>query len=147
MVRAECVPDLESYDIVVGAMCRARRTADAVEMLKQMVVKVGLNPRQGTVVKVASALRANRETWKAVEMIEFLEKEAFFVGFECYELVVEGCLECREFILAGKIVMAMTRRGFIPLIRVRQKVVEGLEAVGEEKILCAVRQQLQELGS
>ena len=147
MGRAGCVPDLESYGIVISAMCTLRRTAEATEMLKQMVVQMGLTPRQGTVVKVAAALRSNREIWKAVEMIDFLEREGYAVGFESYELVVEGCLEYSEYILAGKVVMGMTERGFIPYIRVRQKVVERLAGVGEWELACAVRQRFADLRS
>ncbi|GLU04111.1 hypothetical protein SLE2022_212750 [Rubroshorea leprosula] len=142
-----CIPNLESYGAVISAMCTVRRTGDSVDLMKQMVEKAGLTPRQGTVVKVTAALRANREIWKAVEMIEFLERNGYTVGFESYELVVEGCLECHEYLLAGKVVMAMTEKGFIPYIRVRQKVIEGLAGVGEWTLACAVRQRLVELGS
>jgi pentatricopeptide repeat protein len=144
---AGCVPDLESYGIVIRAMCRVRKTADAAEMLKQMVVRMGLTPRQETVVKVAAALQANKEIWKAVEMVEFLEREGCTVGFESYELVVEGCLECGEYYLAGKVAMGMMERGFIPYIRVRQKVVERLTSIGEWELACSVRQRFAELRS
>ena len=146
MSRAGCPPDLESYAGLIAAMCKFRRTVDAVELVKQMVQKVRLTPRQGTVVKVMATLRANREIWKAVEMIEFLERKGNPVGFESYESVVEGCLECCEYILAGKVVIAMTERGFIPYIRVRQKVVEGLVNVNELKLACSVRYRLAEIG-
>lgn len=147
MSRAECVPDLESYSIVIGALSTARKTNDAVEMTKEMVLNVGLMPRQGMVVNVAAAMRANRQMWKAVEMIEFLEREGCPIGFEGYEIVVEGCLECHEYILAGKTVMGMTERGFIPYIKVRQKVVEGLAGVGEWKLASVVRRRFAELKS
>ncbi|XP_030446153.1 pentatricopeptide repeat-containing protein At1g06270 [Syzygium oleosum] len=146
MTRAGCVPDLDSYGAVIGALCSARRTPDAVEMLKQMV-KVGLTPRQDTVVKMLATLRATKEIRKAVETIEFLEKENYPLRFESYERLVEGCLECHEHVLAGKAVMAMTARGFIPYIGIRQKVVEGLAACGEMDLVCAVRQRFVELRS
>ncbi|KAK9023742.1 hypothetical protein V6N11_003944 [Hibiscus sabdariffa] len=53
-------------------------------------------------MKVMATLRANREIWKAIELIEFLERKGIPVGFESYELVVEGCLDCCEYVLAGK---------------------------------------------
>ncbi|EOY17073.1 Pentatricopeptide repeat-containing protein [Theobroma cacao] len=141
------LPDLESYAGLIAAMCTFRKTVDAVELMKQMVQKARLTPRQGTVVKVLATLRANREIWKAIEMIEFLEREGNPVGFESYELVVEGCLECCEYILAGKVVIAMTERGFIPYIKVRQKVVEGLCNADELKLAYSVRKRFAELGS
>ncbi|XP_022718340.1 pentatricopeptide repeat-containing protein At1g06270 [Durio zibethinus] len=147
MSGAGCPPDLESYSGLIAAMCTFRRTVDAVELVKQMVQKARLTPRQGTVMKLVATLLANREIWKAVEMIEFLERKGNPVGFESYELVVEGCLECCEYILAGKVVIAMTERGFIPYIRVRQKVVEGLVNVNELKLAHSVRERLVELGS
>ncbi|XVF30165.1 hypothetical protein REPUB_Repub16aG0033600 [Reevesia pubescens] len=147
MSRAGCPPDLVSYASLIAALCTFRRTVDAVKLLRQMVQKARLTPRQGTVVKVVATLRANREIWKAVEVIEFLEQEGIPVGFESYELVVEGCLECREYTLAGKVVIAMTKRGFIPFIRVRQKVVEALVNVNELKLAYSVRERLAELGS
>ncbi|KAH7533164.1 pentatricopeptide repeat-containing protein At1g06270 [Ziziphus jujuba] len=144
---AGCVPDLESYNAVISSMCKVRRTTEAVDMIKQMVVKVGLAPRQGTLVKVMATLRANREMWRAVEVVELLERERCAVGFEIYESVVEGCLECGEFILSGKVVIGMTDRGFIPYIKVRQKVVERLAGIGEWKLACAVRQRFADLKS
>lgn len=144
---AGCIPDSNSYGIVIGAMCRVRRTADAQDLMKQMVVTYALTPGQGTLVKLLTALRANREIWKAVEMIEFMEKEGNTVGFESYELVIEGCLEKHEYVLAGKVAMGMTERGFIPYIKVRQKIIEGLASIDEWKIACAVRQGFAALKS
>ncbi|KAI4322743.1 hypothetical protein L6164_022409 [Bauhinia variegata] len=144
---AGCVPNVESYDIVIGAICRARKTDMALDLMKQMVVKYGLTPRQGTLVKLFAALRVNREVWKAVEMIEFLEKEGYPIGFESYELVIEGCLERREYVLAGKVAVEMTDRGFIPYINVRQKITGGLASINEWKIACAVRERFAALGS
>ncbi|KAK7274774.1 hypothetical protein RIF29_15873 [Crotalaria pallida] len=97
-----CIPDFNSYGIVIGALYKVRKTVEEEDMMKQMVVKHGLTPGQGTLVKLFMTLRVNREIWKAVELIEFLEKEGHSVGFESYELVVEGCVEKREYVLAGK---------------------------------------------
>ncbi|GMI83060.1 hypothetical protein like AT1G06270 [Hibiscus trionum] len=115
--------------------------------MKQVVQKARLTPRPVIVMKVMATLRANREIWKAVELIEFLERKGIPVGFESYELVVEGCLECCEYVLTGKVIVAMTERGFIPYIRVRQKVVEGLVNVNEFKLAYSVRESFAELGS
>ncbi|KAM1413123.1 hypothetical protein FF1_025384 [Malus domestica] len=147
MSRVGCIPDMESFDIVIGAMCTVRRTAKAVYMIKKMVEKVGLTPRQGTVMKVAAALRANKEIWRAVEMIGFLENEGYPISCESYELVVNGCLDVGEHILAGKAVIRMTERGFIPYIRTRLKVVERLAGAGEWELACSVRQRFGELKS
>ncbi|XP_010522113.1 PREDICTED: pentatricopeptide repeat-containing protein At1g06270 [Tarenaya hassleriana] len=145
MGAASCIPDAESYGAVISSMCLARKTKHVVGMIKQMVSKAGISPRQGMLSKVAAALRANREIRKAVDMIDFVESQGYPVEFEAYEAVVEGCLECKEYILAGKAVIKMTERGFIPYIRVRQKVVEGLNSIGEWKLACTVRQRLAEL--
>ncbi|GAU27096.1 hypothetical protein TSUD_104050 [Trifolium subterraneum] len=144
---AGCIPDSNSYSIVIGAMCKIRRTSDAQDLMKQMVVKYGLTPDHGIVVKLLAALRTNKEIWKAVEMIEFLEKEGNSVGFESYELVVEGCLARREYVLAGKVAMGMTERGFIPYIKARLKIIEGLASIDEWKIACAVRERFAKLKS
>lgn len=141
-----CIPNLESYGAVINTMCRVRRNDDSVELMKQMV-KAGLSPRQGTVVKVTAALRDHREIQKAMEMIEFLERYGYPLGFEIYESLVKGCLECSDYLLAGKVVMAMTEKGFIPYIKVRLKVIEGLAGIGESKLACSVRQRFLELGS
>lgn len=147
MGRAGCVPDLESYGTLISASTAVRRTAEAVELLNEMVVKVKLTPRQGTIINVVAALRANREIRRAIQIIELLEKESYNVGFESYELLVDGCLECHEYILAGKVIMGMTEKGFIPYIRVRQKVVEGLAGIGELELASAVRRRFAELRS
>ncbi|KAK4255569.1 hypothetical protein QN277_008555 [Acacia crassicarpa] len=147
MSGAGCFPDHESYAIVIGAMCRVRRTAEARDLMKHMVGKCGLTPGQGTLTKLFAALRANREIWKAVEMIEFLECQGYTVGFDSYEMVIEGCLEKAEYVLAGKVAMRMTERGFIPYIQVRLKIIEGLASIGEWQIASAVRRRFASLGS
>lgn len=147
MVKTACIPDVESYCTVIAAFSALRKTDKAVTLLKEMVGKLNISPRQGTLVKLAASFRANKEIWRAAKMIEFLEQKGFHIGFECYELVVEGCLECREFILAGKMAMLMTDKGYIPYIKVRQKVVEGLAEVGEWRLACAVRHKFAELNS
>ncbi|GAB2214876.1 hypothetical protein Droror1_Dr00019241 [Drosera rotundifolia] len=147
MTGVTCIPDLDSFCPVIVALCKERRTAEALEMMKEMVAKFRLSPRQSLLVKLTSSLRANKEMWRAVEMIEFFEEKGFYVGFESYELVIEGCLEHAEFLLAGKISIRMAQNGFIPYIKVRQKVVEGLISAGEWHLACALRHRFAELDS
>ncbi|GAB4854693.1 hypothetical protein Ancab_023277 [Ancistrocladus abbreviatus] len=147
MTRASCIPDVESYGIIIAAMCRLRQTPNAMLLLKEMVGKFRLSPVQGVLFKLASSLCANKETWKGFELIEFLEGKGLHVGFETYELIIEGCLECREFVLAGKVAVRMTQKGFIPYIKIRQKVIDGLAGVGEWQLACAVRHRFAELNS
>ncbi|KAK4394776.1 Pentatricopeptide repeat-containing protein [Sesamum angolense] len=142
-----CIPDLDSYGTLINEMAELRRTADIVEMVKEMVTRHGLNPRKETIVKVVNAMRANRDIWRAIDMIEFLESKNVHIGFEAYELVLEGCLEGRQYVLAGKLAIRMTERGFIPYIRVRQRVVEGLASIGESEFSSMVRQRFAELKS
>lgn len=144
---AGCPPDLDSYGSVINAMATIRRTTDAVDVLKEMVRKHGLTPRQQITVKLLKVLRAKQEVQKAVETIEFLERESCPVGFKGYEVVVEGCLECRQFLLAGKLVMRMTSRGFIPFIEARHKLIEGLASAGEKEFACALRKRFAKLRS
>ncbi|KAL9243770.1 hypothetical protein vseg_017619 [Gypsophila vaccaria] len=147
MIQAGCIPDVDSYSPVITALCQMRKTDKALALTREMVGKMELSPRQGTLVQLTAALRANKDIWRAAEMIEFLERKGTHVGFESYELVVEGCLECREFILAGKMAMMMTEKGFIPYIKVRRKVVEGLAGVGEWQLACTVRHRFAKLNS
>lgn len=147
MSRAGCIPDLDSYGTLIAEMSELRMTNRVVETVKEMVGVHLLNPRKETVVKAVNAMRANREIWRAVEIIEFLESEGVDVGFEAYESVLEGCLEVRQFVLSGKFVIKMTERGFIPYIRVRQRVFEGLVTIGETELASVVRQRFAELKS
>lgn len=145
MAGAGCIPDVDSYGALIREMCRFRMTSGVSEMLREMVANLGLHPRQDILVKVAAAFRANREIWKAVEMIEFLASNDVHVGFECYESVLEACAECHEFVLGGKVVMKMTDRGLIPYIKARQKIVVGLANVSEWELASAVRQRFADL--
>ncbi|XP_021722484.1 pentatricopeptide repeat-containing protein At1g06270-like [Chenopodium quinoa] len=147
MVEVACIPDAESYCTIIGALCGIRKTDKALALMKEMVGKLNLSPRQGILVRLVAALRANKEIWRAAEVIEFLVKKGFHVGFESFELLLEGCLECNEFILAGKMAMLMTEKGYIPYIKIRQKVVEELAGVDEWKLACAVRHRFAELNS
>ncbi|CAH9099209.1 unnamed protein product [Cuscuta epithymum] len=147
MGQAGCIPDLDSYGSLISELCELRMIDAVSEMIREMVVTVGLNPRQEILVKVLEAMRANKEIWRAVKLVEMLEAEGVFLGFKCFELVLEGCIECRQFVLAGKFVMDMTKKGFIPYIKARQKLVEGLASVDEWELGIAVRQRFAELKS
>ncbi|PIA31318.1 hypothetical protein AQUCO_05100094v1 [Aquilegia coerulea] len=138
-----CEPDSESYGIVIGWMCELRMVNDAIELVKKMGrVETRVELREGVVVKLLAAIRANGEIKRAVEMIGFLDKSGFWVGFDGYEIVVKGCLEKKEFVLGGKLVMEMLEKGFIPHIRIRQRVLEGLVSIDEYKFACMIRQKL-----
>ncbi|KAI3467163.1 hypothetical protein Pfo_023826 [Paulownia fortunei] len=147
MGRVGCLPDLDSFGTLISEMSELRMTSGVAEMVKEMVGVHVLNPRKETIVKAVVAMRANRDVRRAVEMIEFLESEGVDVGFKAYELALEGCLEVRQFVLAGKFVIRMTERGFIPYIRVRQRLFEGLVSVGETELASIVRHRFAELKS
>ncbi|KAH0766111.1 hypothetical protein KY285_001982 [Solanum tuberosum] len=147
MGRAGCSPDLDCYGSLIDNLSELRMTSAIIKTLNEMVAIFGLSPRKETLVKALAAIRANKEIRRAIEVIEFLTNEGVHIGFECYQSVLQGCLESRQFILAGKFVIEMTKRGFIPYIRSRQKVVEGLTSIGEWKLANAVRQRFAELRS
>ncbi|XP_024988096.1 pentatricopeptide repeat-containing protein At1g06270 [Cynara cardunculus var. scolymus] len=147
MGRAGCVPDLDSFGSVIGPLCDLRKTKYIEELMREMVSKFRLSPRKEMVVKVLKAMRANKDAHKAVELINFLEETNIHIGFESYELVVEMCLESSLFVLAGKVVMQMTNRGFIPYIKVRHKVFEGLADAGELELAHILRKKFTELTS
>ncbi|XP_073127033.1 pentatricopeptide repeat-containing protein At1g06270 [Henckelia pumila] len=147
MSKAGCIPDLDSYGVLIGDMSELRMIHEVLGMVKEMVSKHGLNPRQDTMVKAIGAMRANRDIWRSVDMLEFLEGEGVHIGFEAYESVLEGCLEGRHFVLAGKFVIRMTGRGFIPYIKERHRVFEGLVSVGELEFANIVRKRFAELKS
>ena len=67
---------MESYGTLIHAATAVRLADKAVELLKEMVVKVKLMPRQGTIINVVAALRANQEVRRAVEIIELLERDS-----------------------------------------------------------------------
>ncbi|KAL8229850.1 hypothetical protein R6Q57_014750 [Mikania cordata] len=144
---AGCVPDLDSFGPLVGLLCHLRKTKYIEKLMKEMVSKFRLSPRKELVVKVLKSMRANKDIHNAVEMINFLEDMNVQIGFESYELVVEMCLESNLFVLAGKVVMRMTNRGFIPYIKVREKVFEGLAAVGELEFAYILKKKFTELNS
>ncbi|KAL8239452.1 hypothetical protein R6Q59_016019 [Mikania micrantha] len=147
MAGAGCVPDLDSFGPLVGLLCHLRKTKYIEKLMKEMVSKFRLSPRKELVVKVLKSMRANKDIHNAVEMINFLEDMNVQIGFESYELVVEMCLESSLFVLAGKVVMRMTNRGFIPYIKVREKIFEGLAAVGELEFAYILKKKFTELNS
>lgn len=147
MGKAGCVPDLDSFGSVIGPLCDLRKTKYVEELMREMVSKFRLSPRKEMVVKVLKAMRANKDVHKAVGLINFLEETNIHIGFESYELVVEMCLESSLFVLAGKVVMGMTNNGFIPYIKVRHKVFEGLADAGELELAHILRKKFTELNS
>ncbi|KAL1552280.1 pentatricopeptide repeat-containing protein [Salvia divinorum] len=147
MGRAGCVPDCDSYGGLIAELSEARKVCAAVELVREMVCGQGVRPREETVAKVVGAMRGNREAGRAAEMVEMLEGEGVAVGFAVYEAVLEGCLEEKRFVLAGKVAAAMCERGFIPFITARQRVVEGLAGVGEVEHAAVVRRRFAEMNS
>ncbi|CAA6654806.1 unnamed protein product [Spirodela intermedia] len=136
MAGAGCGPDCDSYCAVIDACCGSAvgDVPRAVALLREMVAGEGMVPRKGTVGKVVGALRREGQGRKAAKVVAFLDNEGVSVGFEEYEAVVEGCLECKEFVMAGKMVVKMSEVGFIPYIRVRHRVVEGLAGIGQQEL-------------
>lgn len=147
MRTAGCVPDLDSFCSVIGPLCDLRKTKKVEELTKEMVSKFKLSPRKEMVVKIIKAMRANKEVNETVEMISFLEEMNIEIGFESYELVVEMCLEDNSFILAGKVAIRMTNKGFIPHIKVRQKVFQGLADLGQLELAYILKNKFTELNS
>lgn len=153
---AGCVPDSESYCTVIEACCArdgrgglpaGAGVAVAAELMREMVAGEGMTPRKGTVGMLVAALRREGQGRAGAEVVRFLAGEGLAVGFEEYESAVEGCLEGREFVMAGKMVVEMSQRGFIPYIKARQRVVEGLAGIGQQELASAVRQSLAKIGS
>ncbi|CAA7389473.1 unnamed protein product [Spirodela intermedia] len=149
MAGAGCGPDCDSYCAVIDACCGSAvgDVPRAVALLREMVAGEGMVPRKGTVGKVVGALRREGQGRKAAKVVAFLDSEGVAVGFEEYEAVVEGCLECKEFVTAGKMVVKMSEVGFIPYIRVRHRVVEGLAGIGQQELAGTVRQSLAKIRS
>lgn len=147
MIAAGCIPDLDSYGTLIVEMSERKMTDGVYRMIKDMVGKFGLNPRQEMVIKVLEALRSNKEMSRAVEIIEFLECHNVRLGFDGYEKVLRGCLKSGQCVLAVKAVIKMTDRGFIPYIKTRQKLVEGLLMIGELEMASAVRNRFSKLKS
>lgn len=146
---AGCGPDCDSYCAVIDACCGSAAGAvpRAVALLREMVAGEGMVPRKGTVGKVVRALKREGQGRIAAEVVGFLEREGVAVGFEEYEAVVEGCLECKEFVAAGKMVVKMAEAGFIPYIWIRHRVVEGLAGIGQQELAGAVRLSLAKIRS
>ncbi|GKA31109.1 pentatricopeptide repeat-containing protein [Tanacetum coccineum] len=147
MSGAGCIPDLDSFGSVIGVLCDLRKTKYVEELIREMVSKFRLSPRKEMVVKALKAMRSNKDVHKAAELVKFLEEKDIQIGFESYELAVEMCLETSLFVLAGKVVLRMTNRGFIPYIKVRQKVFEGLASVGEVDLAYILKKKFTELKS
>ncbi|MFS7973530.1 putative tetratricopeptide-like helical domain superfamily [Helianthus anomalus] len=142
-----CVSDLYNFGSIIGVLHHYRKTQNIEELIKEMVSKFRLSPRKELVVKVLKSMRANKDVHKAVEMVISLEEIDIQIGFESYELVVETCLESSLFVLAGKVIMRMTNRGFISYIKVRQKVFDGLAAFGELEFAYILKKKFTELNS
>ncbi|XP_057764185.1 pentatricopeptide repeat-containing protein At1g06270 [Salvia miltiorrhiza] len=147
MGRAGCAPDSDSFGGLINELSEARMVDVAVEVMADMVRVHKLSPRRETVVKAVAAMRANREARRAVEVVEMLEAEGVGVGFEAYESALEGCLDEKRFVLAGKFVVGMSERGFIPYLRVRLRLLEGLVAIGEAEHASVVRRRFAEMSS
>ncbi|KAL7604408.1 hypothetical protein Lser_V15G15487 [Lactuca serriola] len=147
MAKAGCVADVDSFSSVIGPLCDLRKTKQVEELMKEMVSRYRLSPRKEMVVKVIKSMRANKEVDKTVEMVNFLEEMNLEIGFECYELVVEMCLEGSLFVLAGKFAIRMTNKGFIPHIKVRQKVFQKLVDAGQVELAYFLKNRFTELNS
>lgn len=114
----------------------------AEELLVEMVVGRGMLPRNGTVARVAAAMRAQGDARRGAELLRLLDRAGCAVGFEAYEVVAEGCLKSGEVVAAARVLAEMVERGFVPSIGVRLGVVEGLAAIGQGELAVDVRRRL-----
>ncbi|KAG6418792.1 hypothetical protein SASPL_120997 [Salvia splendens] len=88
----------DSYGGLIVELSEARKVDAVAEVVREMVCKGGVRPREETVAKVVGAMTRDWEAGRAAEMVEMLEGE----GFGVCEGVLEGCLEDKRFVLAGK---------------------------------------------
>lgn len=147
VLRGMSAPDSEGYGALVAAACRGGRVAEATRLVREMVGRCGVTPRQGTVALVVAAMGRGGEARAAREVVEWLERMGVELGFECYEKVLEGCLGSGEYGVAGEVVVTMAAKGFIPRIGARLRVVEGLAAAGEAEFAGKVRRALAAMNS
>lgn len=147
VLRGMSGPDSEGYGALVAAACRGWRVAEATRLVREMVGRRGVTPRQGTVARVVAAMGRSGEARAARGVVGWLETMGVEVGFECYEKVLEACLGSGEYGVAGEVVVMMAAKGFIPRIGARLRVVEGLAAAGEAEFAGKVRQALAAMNS
>lgn len=141
------MPDSESYWKVVERCCESKNFELGLELMRFMVEEEGMMLKKGMVGRLVKAMRKVREVRKSVEVVRWLERQGCEVEFDGYARIVEGCLENKEFVLAGKVFVEMTKRGFLPFAKVRRKVFDGLAGIGQHELAGDVRRLLFDIGS
>lgn len=134
-------PDSCSYCEVIEAVDERA----AAELLREMVVGMGMVPKKRTVARTVAAMSAEGGAKRAAKLLRVLEQNGCEVGFEGYEAAAEGCLDSGEVVAAARSVAEMASRGFVPCIGVRRRVVEGLAAIGQAELAGELRRRLAKI--
>ncbi|XP_047317562.1 pentatricopeptide repeat-containing protein At1g74900, mitochondrial-like [Impatiens glandulifera] len=131
------VPNLISYNVVIRGLCHAEEMDRAVEYMDRM--KEDDNECKPNVQTYNIVIRYYcdlGEIDKGLEVYERMEKERCLPDLDTYNIMISGMFvrkKSEDLVMAGKLMIEMVDRGFMPRRFTFNRVLNGLSLTGNQE--------------
>ncbi|KAK7244337.1 hypothetical protein RIF29_39157 [Crotalaria pallida] len=134
MVRKGCVPNSITYNVVIRGLCHSGDMERALEFMVRMEENGGQHNVQTYNVVIRYFCDAG-EIGKGLDMFEKMENGSCLPNLDTYNIVI-GAMFLRkkstDLVVAGKLLIQMVDRGFLPRKFTFNRVLNGLVLTGNQ---------------
>ncbi|KAK7285386.1 hypothetical protein RJT34_20155 [Clitoria ternatea] len=134
MVRKGGVPNLISYNVVIRGLCHVGDMEKALKFMGRME-KHGLQPSVQTYNVVIRYFCDAGEIEKALEMFGKMGDGSCLPNLDTYNVLISAMFvrkKCEDLVVAGKLLIEMVDRGFLPRKFTFNRVLNGLVLTGNQ---------------
>lgn len=135
MVGKGCVPNLTTYNVVIRGLCHAGEMERAVELMGRMVEEHGCRPSVQTYNVVIRYFCDAGELEKGLGMFEKMGDGSCLPNLDTYNVLISAMFVRKkpdDLVVAGKLLMEMVDRGFLPRKFTFNRVLNGLFLTGNQ---------------
>ncbi|XP_058787336.1 pentatricopeptide repeat-containing protein At1g74900, mitochondrial [Vicia villosa] len=135
MVGKGCVPNLTTYNVVIRGLCHSGEMEKALEFMKRME-EHGCRPSVQTYNVVIRYYCDEGELEKGLELFEKMGNGTCLPNLDTYNILISAMFvrkKSEDLVVAGKLLMEMVGRGFLPRKFTFNRVLNGLVLMGNRE--------------
>ncbi|CAI8597699.1 unnamed protein product [Vicia faba] len=136
MVGKGCVPNLTTYNVVIRGLCHSGEMEKALEFMKRMEEEHGCRPSVQTYNVVIRYYCDEGELEKGLELFEKMGNGTCLPSLDTYNILISAMFvrkKSEDLVVAGKLLMEMVGRGFLPRKFTFNRVLNGLVLMGNRE--------------
>lgn len=131
------VPNSITYNLVIRGLCHAGETARAMEFLNRVEEEDDRRTNVQSYNIVVRYLMEDGEMEKGLEVFERMKRKGRCLpNLDTYNVIISGMFKRKrpeDVVVAGKMVVEMVERGFLPRRFMFNKVLNGLLMTGNQR--------------